>query len=220
MPTDTFLNLPEDKRTALLAIALDEFAEHDYNTASVSRIVARAGIAKGSIYQYFADKRDLFLYLLEHATQAMLGTLHETPPAPDAGFFTTLRFQISASARAALAFPQHSRLVRRAYSGTPPFHDELIERGRALREQYLHEMVRQAIVRGDLAADLDPLLAVATITAVLGEIGPLLVRRLGLDPVSVVTGDPAQFATPAAEQLYDDMIRILQHGLGGPRAQS
>ena len=107
-----------------------------------------------------------------------------------------------------------------AYSGTLPFHDELIERGRALREQYLHEMVRQAIVRGDLAADLDPLLAVATITAVLGEIGPLLVRRLGLDPVSVVTGVPAQFATPAAEQLYDDMIRILQHGLGGPRAQS
>ena len=51
MPTQTFWNLPSEKRDALIAIAVEEFASNDYDAASISRIVARAGIAKGSIYQ-------------------------------------------------------------------------------------------------------------------------------------------------------------------------
>ncbi len=53
MPQATFFNLPEEKRQKILECALDEFAAHDYDSASVSKIVAKAGIAKGSLYQYF-----------------------------------------------------------------------------------------------------------------------------------------------------------------------
>ena len=58
MPKQTFFNLPEDKRENLINIAIEEFAENDYQTASISRIVANAGIAKGSFYQYFENKED------------------------------------------------------------------------------------------------------------------------------------------------------------------
>ena len=78
MPKQTFLNLPEEKRKAFLEIALEEFANHDYNTASVSKIVERAGIAKGSVYQYFEDKQDLFLYLLDYANQEMMSVVQGT----------------------------------------------------------------------------------------------------------------------------------------------
>jgi hypothetical protein len=56
--SQTFSNLPEEKRQRILRIAIDEFADNDYDSASVSRIVARAGIAKGSFYQCFVDKDD------------------------------------------------------------------------------------------------------------------------------------------------------------------
>lgn len=49
MPKQTFLNLSDAKRKAFLEIALEEFANNDYNTASVSKIVEQAGIAKGSV---------------------------------------------------------------------------------------------------------------------------------------------------------------------------
>lgn len=45
----TFTNLQAAKRQAIIDIAIEEFAAHPYATASVSHIVARAGIAKGSL---------------------------------------------------------------------------------------------------------------------------------------------------------------------------
>ncbi|MFW5788083.1 MAG: TetR/AcrR family transcriptional regulator, partial [Halanaerobiales bacterium] len=45
--------------------ALDEFADHSYYKANISRIVKKADIAKGSFYQYFTDKKDLFIYIIE-----------------------------------------------------------------------------------------------------------------------------------------------------------
>jgi AcrR family transcriptional regulator len=53
MPNQTFFNLAEEKREQITQVAIDEFANNDYGGGSISRIVARAGIAKGSFYQYF-----------------------------------------------------------------------------------------------------------------------------------------------------------------------
>ena len=64
MPKQTFFNLPDDKRQRILDVVIDEFADNDYANVSISRIVARAGIAKGSFYQYFEDKEDLSGYLV------------------------------------------------------------------------------------------------------------------------------------------------------------
>src|SRR5687767_10497637 len=100
VPKPTFANLPAAKRQAIIAIAIDEFAAHPYAVASVSRIVERAGIAKGSLYQYFENKQDLFLFLLDYAAQRQLQLLRElTPLDRDAGFFELLRWQMSASVR-------------------------------------------------------------------------------------------------------------------------
>ena len=129
MPKPTFANLPAAKRQAIIAIAIDEFAAHPYAVASVSRIVERAGIAKGSLYQYFENKQDLFLFLLDYAAQTQLQLLRElTPPDPDAGFFALLRWQMSARVRVGVAAPQLVQLMSRAYSADLPFRDTAAER--------------------------------------------------------------------------------------------
>ncbi|WP_225743439.1 TetR/AcrR family transcriptional regulator [Marinilactibacillus sp. Marseille-P9653] len=64
MPTQTFFNLPESKRERLIAGAMKEFTEKSLNEASISNIVKNAGISRGSFYQYFEDKKDLYFYLL------------------------------------------------------------------------------------------------------------------------------------------------------------
>lgn len=65
MPKQTFFNLPEEKRRRIVDCAVGEFAEHGYNMASISRMVAAAGIAKGSFYQYFEDKEDLYAHVID-----------------------------------------------------------------------------------------------------------------------------------------------------------
>lgn len=75
MPKQTFFNLPEEKRNKIIDISLLEFAQHSYRAASVSRIVKKAGIAKGSMYQYFKNKKGLYLYLIDFVTNRKLSYL-------------------------------------------------------------------------------------------------------------------------------------------------
>lgn len=67
MPSETFFNLPEDKRQRFIDAAVDEFSSRPYDQASITRIVKRLGIAKGSVYQYFDGKLDLFTWLVHQA---------------------------------------------------------------------------------------------------------------------------------------------------------
>ena len=72
MPTPTFFRLPEEKRARLLRSAWREFSSVRFSEASINRIVRDAQIARGSFYQYFADKDDLFFHLLDTLYDACL----------------------------------------------------------------------------------------------------------------------------------------------------
>lgn len=63
MPKDTFFNLTEEKRQKIIAAAIHQFAELNYSNVTIDGIVKDAGIPKGSFYQYFENKDDLYIYL-------------------------------------------------------------------------------------------------------------------------------------------------------------
>jgi AcrR family transcriptional regulator len=50
---------PADRRTELLAAARSVFAKKGYESATVSEIVGRAGVAQGTFYLYFPGKEAL-----------------------------------------------------------------------------------------------------------------------------------------------------------------
>ena len=56
----TFERLPDEKKERILQAARAEFVRYPYEKTSINRILADAGIPKGSFYQYFDDKSDLF----------------------------------------------------------------------------------------------------------------------------------------------------------------
>jgi AcrR family transcriptional regulator len=214
MPTQTFLNLPTQKREAFTRLALLEFADHDYANASLTKIVTRAGIAKGSVYQYFADKQELFLYLVDLAQQTLLGALSDfSSPSPSTDIWVTLRWQMSASVRAAMAYPIHAQLLRRAYTAALPFREEIVARGHLAAHQHYVALLQQGAARGEVRLDLDLELAATFIAAVVNEVGTLLIARLGLTPEEAVAGDLARFDDPRTEQLFDQVIDVLRHGL-------
>jgi AcrR family transcriptional regulator len=214
MPKPTFANLPAAKRQAIIDIAIEEFAAHPYATASVSRIVARAGIAKGSIYQYFENKQDFYLYLLEYAAQAQLALLAElTPPDAGQGFFVLLRWQMSASLRVGIAAPHLMQLMRRAFAGDLPFQDEVARVVGGAGELHLLQLLQHGIDAGELDPNLDLPLTAFVMQQILGELGGFIVRRLGLS-LDAVSADLTQLDRPEVEAWYDGLIRLMECGMG------
>lgn len=72
MPTKTFHALREEKKNAIFQAALNEFANHGYPVASTNKICKVAGISKGSMFQYFENKEDLFLFVVRQALQDII----------------------------------------------------------------------------------------------------------------------------------------------------
>ncbi|MBE6963942.1 MAG: TetR/AcrR family transcriptional regulator [Ruminococcaceae bacterium] len=81
MCTETFLRLPEEKRERFLDAAWEEFTQTGFADASINQIVRRAGVPRGSFYQYFSDKDDLFSYLgniiLKHLVAEYRGVMRK-----------------------------------------------------------------------------------------------------------------------------------------------
>lgn len=69
---DTFFHLPEEKRNRIYQCALREFAARPYDKSSINRIIADASISKGSFYQYFDNKGDLYSYCIVRLYETVL----------------------------------------------------------------------------------------------------------------------------------------------------
>lgn len=67
MPKETFLNLPQEKKEKIFREAIKEFGEQGYEKGNIGKIAKESGIAKGSLYQYFQDKKGLYMYCVKES---------------------------------------------------------------------------------------------------------------------------------------------------------
>lgn len=61
--TNKFDHLKDAKQQAIIDASVSEFANNGFKNASVNKIVEQAGIAKGSLFNYFKSKSLLFEYI-------------------------------------------------------------------------------------------------------------------------------------------------------------
>jgi len=66
MPMQTFFNLPEDKKRTILKAARQEFSRVPLEQASIAHIIKTANIPRGSFYQYFQNKEDLYKFMMSN----------------------------------------------------------------------------------------------------------------------------------------------------------
>lgn len=114
MPKPTFINLQKNKKTKFLAVALDEFASNDYDHASITRIVKVLNIAKGSVYQYFENKKDLYLYLLDQATKKRQEYVKPLLKNPPSDFYELIIQLFKETIKFDIENPLYSRLLSNA----------------------------------------------------------------------------------------------------------
>ncbi len=77
MPTVTWARVDPARRAAIIEAAEAEFGAHGFSGGSLNVIARRAGVAKGSLFQYFADKRDLYAFIADIGSQRVRSYMEE-----------------------------------------------------------------------------------------------------------------------------------------------
>ncbi len=91
MALQTFKNLSTQRQTQILTTAYKEFGLNGYQSTSLSVIIKKLNIAKGSFYRYFDSKKSLYAYLLKNATEQRLSKLNLLIEQPGIDFFELLK---------------------------------------------------------------------------------------------------------------------------------
>lgn len=156
MPKPTFLNLPKNKRDKFLSVALEEFALNDYDHASITRIVKVLAIAKGSVYQYFENKKDLYFYLLEQATKRRQEYVKPLLKNPPKDFYDLIAQLFKETIKFDIENPLYSRLLSNA--NNEKFSKDL---GNAMLEMrkksmdFMRGMIERELLMGGVRFDLN-----------------------------------------------------------------
>ena len=71
------VRMPRGQRRAqLLSAAREVFVANGYHAAAMDEIAVRAGVSKPVLYQHFPGKLELYLALIDAATEELLGRIH------------------------------------------------------------------------------------------------------------------------------------------------
>lgn len=127
---ENFEKIPLEDQQRILAACIAEFARNGYQQASTNVIVKQAGIPKGTLFYFFGNKKDLFLYVLDHAIARFAAYAAEMAGEMPDDLFERLLYRGQVRFRFAAEEPELFQLFYHAFINTPPeIQADLCERG-------------------------------------------------------------------------------------------
>lgn len=219
MPRPTFHNLATEKRERLVRASIAEFAAHPYREASLDRIAAAAGVSKGSLYQYFEDKADLYRHVVMDELGARKAA--KLPPPPTGTFFERLEAMFHAGLGEFRSDPQLAALGARLVSDTSqPEVRALTSASLERATTFFRGELREAQARGEVRGELDLDVAARLVATIAGPaLVDLLAMRLGKDLATLARGR-ARIDEQTLRSTVHAVMDVLAHGLGAPSPAS
>lgn len=201
MPKKTFLNLPNEKRERIENAAIEEFATYTFRDASINRIINSVGIAKGSFYQYFKDKKDLYKHIVD--LSGMLKMSYLTSKLSDmqgAEFFEILEALYVTGVEFSKKYTKLSKIG-----------DDLVKDGdRAFREEILgdslkksNEFIEGLLMHGIEEGSINPEINISMISYLITTFS------VNLNEYYIMSGASDENAMI----LIREMLNLLRHGI-------
>lgn len=98
MPSETFFRLPESKQQRIIEAIKEEIARVPYENFSIGNVIRQCSISRGSFYQYFRNKEDIYLHLISGYQKQIFQHMKDTLQKNNGDFFimveATFRFAV------------------------------------------------------------------------------------------------------------------------------
>lgn len=166
MPKNTFLQLPKEKQERVLLTATRIFARRGFAAADMAYIAEEAAVAKGSLYNYFESKEDLYLFVcragVERSRRAVYGGIE-----PGWDVYMQVEHIFRKGTAFALEHPEHVLLYLNVSSaGMERFAEQLTVEVEKHTADHLKKSLRKGIREGIVRSEVDPKLAAFLINSV------------------------------------------------------
>jgi AcrR family transcriptional regulator len=155
--TRTFRRLDHGRQETVLRAIFDEALESGPRSLNIKRVAGRAGVAVGSLYQYFGSREGLLDFTIELVVRATRAGFDQYRPYLAA---LPLREGLAAYGAGALEWAGQTAgfshfFARAAYSGDPELAGRLVEPIAAALREMVAEMLAAAQARGELRPGVD-----------------------------------------------------------------
>ena len=204
--TNKFTQLADSKQKSIIDASVNEFAYNGFRNASVNKIVEKAGISKGSLFNYFKSKNLLFDHIYAIALREVKFYLAKVRDESENDEFFT---RFSKIINSGIAFiKKHPRLARIYFrllnSDDSPQGKKIIQELHSEAVRYLEKFVIEGIERNELNKALNPNTTAFLLESVLNRI---------LQTYYLDLFDPQSDINKENNNWINDIVETLKTGL-------
>jgi len=155
MPKNTFSIISDEKRNRIYNAAVHEFAREGYEKTSIKNIAARAEISKGSLYDYFENKEDIYLAVCTHGINQSRQNIDEIID-DSLNFFDQIRNIFHRGLSFVMENPEYTQLyVNLSSCGMEHFAEKLTTRVEKTTADFYKTAIKRGIDGGYIRSDVD-----------------------------------------------------------------
>lgn len=203
MPTSTFLNLEINKQERIISAALDEFSKKPYEQVMISDIIKSAQIPRGSFYQYFNDKEDLYLYIINSIRDKKMKFIQETEHNyQEMNFLELVDKLYESGVRFALMYHKHVKVLDFLLKNKNPIFYKLMADNLKIAEDYYASLIEKDKSRGLLKEDID--------TSVFAKIIVQLTSNIAIEEMDL---SDAETSYQRMLERNRQILKIIEHGV-------
>ncbi|MEW5869722.1 MAG: TetR/AcrR family transcriptional regulator [Chloroflexota bacterium] len=155
--TRTFRRLDPQRQQAVILAILGEAAESGPTDLNIKRVARRAGVAVGSLYQYFGDRSQMLDFAVELCVRYVTESFEQYGPMLAE---MPLREALQAYLLGGIEWSQAQTgflqlFARAAYQGDAALAERLVIPIAQVLRQMMSAIITQAVARGEVRPDVD-----------------------------------------------------------------
>lgn len=206
MPTKTFFRLRDEKQESIMRAAIHEFGGNGFARAKIEEIAKNAGVAKGSIYQYFEDKKELFVYCAEWGLGVFMKKLDERMNIRDMDIFEY--FQDNVAKAETIDEEREMILFIQAIAREPGLTDPSMKAMYNVGDIYGKKLIQNSKLKGEVRMDIDDELLLDYFLAVTERFKLRWMERY-ID----FTAENTEEQSRAMNKELNQMVELLKRGM-------